>query len=58
MSKQECHKGCGGLVYAHHQGDEWYLFCCKCGKKTEVYDTHSKARQAWDKIIEPQESEE
>lgn len=54
MSDKERHRGCGGWVYSHHQGNEWFLFCQKCGLKTNVYDTHAKARIEWDKMIEPQ----
>lgn len=51
MSDKDRHKGCGGWVYSHHQGNEWFLFCGKCGLKTNVYDTHAKARIEWDKIL-------
>ena len=53
MSDHERHKGCGGYVYANHQGDEWYLFCLKCGKRTKSYNYYSKAKKAWYEMVEP-----
>lgn len=58
MSEHEIHEGCGGLVYAHHQGKEWYLFCQKCGLKTDIYDSWHKAKKAWYEMIEPKTESE
>ena len=52
MSDQERHKGCGGFVYIHHQGNEWYLFCSKCGLKTDIYDNHREAERAWYMLVD------
>ena len=55
MSDRERHKGCGGLVYSHHQGEEWYVFCQKCGLRTNTYNTWRKAEKAWNEMIRLQE---
>lgn len=52
MSDQERHKGCGGFVYIHHQGNEWYVFCHKCGLKTDIYDNCREAERAWDMLVD------
>ena len=49
---------CGGFVYAEHYLDKWLLRCCQCDLHTETYAEHDAARKAWDKMFEPQESEE
>ncbi len=49
-----CHKP---MVYAGHHNGKWHIFCWACGFKTGAHDTHSEARDEWDKERRRVESE-